>query len=63
MIKKICDKCGTEINTNPMINASLPTYTIYKYYGFPLYSKEINLCSTCEKLFDRWLNEENKNDR
>ncbi len=56
MIKKVCDKCGSVIPNNHG-TAKIPTYRIIKYPQVSLYSKEINLCDSCEKLFDKWITE------
>ncbi len=57
MIKKMCDKCKKDISINPLNNTVFPKYIIYKYDRV-IFSQEINLCDSCEKLFEKWLSEE-----
>ena len=60
MVKISCDKCGADMDTDSRTNVVLPVYKIFKYAGFPVHLQEINLCSDCQKLFEQWLNKENK---
>ena len=57
MMKCVCDKCGEEINTNPMSQTILPHYKIIVTRYLP-YTQEINLCPECEKQLDRWIKNE-----
>lgn len=57
----VCDRCGKQYaNVNPMQQAALPLYTIYKTGGYPIYTNEVDLCNECRKDFSRWLNKENE---
>ena len=52
---KICDKCKKELPPGFMQTPS-PYFVIYKYEnGINI---EINLCASCCKKFNKWLNEE-----
>lgn len=48
-----CDKCGKEINRNPLQQACLPSVTIYVNERFVI--REIDLCNDCEKELYAWL--------
>lgn len=57
MITKTCDKCGSKINTNPMVNAILPMFSIKKIEGFMIGWQSVDLCPKCEKILAEWLND------
>ena len=61
MIVKTCDKCGLEINTNPMMNMILPMFSISRIEGFTMGWQSVDLCPRCEKKLAEWLN--NKEER
>lgn len=57
MITKTCDKCGAEINTNPMTNTILPTFLIHRIENFMSGWQSVDLCPKCEKMLAEWLND------
>lgn len=57
MTTKTCDKCGAEINTNPMTNTILPTFFIRRIENFMLGWQSVDLCPKCEKMLAEWLND------
>lgn len=61
MTIKTCDKCGLEINTNPMGNAILPMFSISRIMDFITGWQSVDLCPGCEKKLAEWLN--NKEER
>ncbi len=54
---KMCDKCGDEINTNPMTNAILPMFSISRIDDFAMGWRSVDLCPKCEKALAEWLND------
>ena len=56
MNMKICDKCGNKINTNPMVNITLPKFIISKIEDLAIGPQSVDLCSECEKKLVEWLN-------
>lgn len=56
MIVRTCDKCGLEINTNPMVNAILPMLFIRRIESFAMGWQSVDLCPECEKKLAEWLN-------
>lgn len=61
MTIKTCDKCGIKMNTNPMVNAILPMFSISKIEDFFIGWRSVDLCPRCEKKLAEWLN--NKEER
>lgn len=61
MTVKTCDKCGLEINTNPMGNAILPMFSISRISSLAMGWQSVDLCPGCEKKLAEWLN--NKEER
>jgi hypothetical protein len=57
MIKKICDKCGKTINTNPMINVKFPVFKISRIRSMQVGWESIDLCPECSKIFESWLDD------
>lgn len=57
MIVKTCDKCGKEINTNPIINVEFPVFAISRIRSMQLGLESIDLCPECSKIFESWLND------
>ncbi len=58
MIKIVCDRCKHEIPpTNPLSNAIIPQYIIYKNNDY-FYHEQVNLCDSCQELFKKWLQNE-----
>ena len=57
MTTKTCDKCGTQINMNPMTNTILPMFSIQKIENFMLGWQSVDLCPKCEKILAEWLND------
>ena len=57
MTTKTCDKCGTQINMNPMTNTILPMFSIQKIENFMLGWQSVDLCQKCEKILAEWLND------
>jgi len=55
MNKKICDKCGKTINTNPISNTIFPVFKISRIRSLQLGCESINLCPECSKIFENWL--------
>ena len=55
MTVKTCDKCGLEINTNPMMNAILPMFSISRIRSFVTGWQSVDLCPGCEKKLEEWL--------
>jgi DNA-directed RNA polymerase subunit RPC12/RpoP len=64
MNRKFCDRCGKEINTNPMmkwIQCQNPLFEIRQLY--PQGIMPIDLCEDCSKKFVEWVKEyKNGND-
>ena len=61
MNKKFCDRCGKEINTNPIIQCQNPLFEIRQLY--PQGIMPIDLCEDCSKKFVEWVKEyKNGND-
>ena len=58
MTVKKCDKCGLEINTNPIVNTILPTFSISRIRDFIIGWESVDLCPGCEKKLAEWLNNE-----
>lgn len=56
MIKRVCDRCGKEINTNPVVRCQNPLYKIE--YINPPGIAPIDLCEKCSKDFEHWLRTE-----
>lgn len=56
MTVRTCDKCGLEINTNPMVNAILPMFYIRRIRNFAMGWQSVDLCPGCEKKLEEWLN-------
>lgn len=61
MTAKTCDKCGANININPMANAILPMFSISRIEDFAMGWQSVDLCPSCEKKLAEWLN--NKEER
>jgi len=57
MTTKTCDKCGTQINMNPMTNTILPMFSIQRIENFVLGWQSVDLCPKCEKMLAEWLND------
>ena len=55
MTVKTCDNCGLEINTNPMMNAILPMFSISRIRSFVTGWQSVDLCPRCEKMLEEWL--------
>jgi hypothetical protein len=55
MTTRTCDKCGIEINTNPMANAILPMFSIRSIKSFVIGWQSVDLCPGCEKKLAEWL--------
>ena len=62
MTTKTCDKCGTQINTNPMVNTILPMFSIQRIENFMLGWQSVDLCPKCEKRLAEWLNDKEVDD-
>ena len=62
MTTRTCDKCGCKINTNPMVNAILPMFSISRIEGFALGWQSVDLCPKCEKMLAEWLNNKGEED-
>ena len=60
MITKMCDRCGTKINTNPMVNSILPMFSITMIKDFMSGWRSVDLCPKCEKSLMEWLENEEK---
>lgn len=60
MTVRTCDKCGLEINTNPMVNAILPMFSISRIRSFVMGWQSVDLCPRCEKKLEEWLNNKEK---
>ncbi len=60
MITKTCDRCGTRINTDPMVNSILPMFSITMVKGFMSGWESVDLCPKCEKSLMKWLENEEK---
>ena len=56
MIIRTCDRCGCKINTDLMVNAILPMFSISKLEGFVMGWQSVDLCPRCEKKLADWLN-------
>ena len=52
-----CDRCGAQINSDPMVNAILPKYDITYMVNLGLPKAKIDLCNVCMDAFDKWLHE------
>lgn len=57
MTTKICDKCGAKINTDPMINAVLPMFSISRIEDITMGWQSLDLCPKCEKMLAEWLSD------
>ena len=57
-----CDRCGAQINCDPMMKATLPKYVITYMVDLGLPKAEIDLCNVCMDAFDKWLHEPPKED-
>ena len=53
MNRKFCDRCGKEINTNPMMQCQNPLFEIRQLY--PQGIMPIDLCEDCSKKFVEWI--------
>lgn len=60
MITKTCDRCGTRINTDPMVNAILPMFSIRTIKDFISGWQSVDLCLDCEKKLKKWLSNEDE---
>ena len=58
-----CDKCGVQINCNPIMNAILPKYEITYMVDLGSPKAKIDLCNVCMDAFDKWLHELSKEDK
>lgn len=58
MIKRVCDRCGKEMNTDPMVQCQNPLYKIE--YINPPGIAPIDLCEKCSKAFGFWLKVESE---
>ena len=56
MTTRTCDKCGSKISTDPMVNAILPMFSISRIEGFAMGWQSVDLCPRCEKKLSEWLN-------
>lgn len=54
-----CDKCGEEINNNPLANAKFPFVSITLQYSINM-SRSVDLCSSCKDKFLEWLKDKEK---
>ena len=55
MNRKFCDRCGEEININPMMQCQNPLFEIRQLY--PQGIMPIDLCEDCSKKFVEWVND------
>ena len=53
MNKKFCDRCGKEVNTNPIMQCQTPLFEIRLLHPQGIMS--INLCEDCSKKFVKWI--------
>ena len=62
MNRKFCDRCGEEININPIVQCQNPLFEIKQIY--PLGGMPIDLCENCSKKFVEWVKDgERKNEQ
>lgn len=62
MNRKFCDRCGEEININPIVQVQNPLFEIKQIY--PLGAMPIDLCENCSKKFVEWVKDgERKNEQ
>ena len=57
MNRKFCDRCGKEINTNPMMQCQNPLFEITIKQLYPQGIMPIDLCENCSKKFVEWVND------
>ena len=57
MNRKFCDRCGKEINTNPIIQCQKPLFEITIKQLYPQGIMPIDLCEDCSKKFVEWVND------
>ena len=57
MNRKFCDRCGKEINTNPMMQCQNPLFEITIKQLYPQGIMPIDLCEDCSKKFVEWVND------
>ena len=50
-----CDRCGLQIRYDPRAQVVLPMYSIFKKVDVQYGPVEVDLCSVCQRMFDRWL--------
>ena len=61
MNRKFCDRCGEEININPIVQVQNPLFEIKQIY--PRGLMPIDLCEDCSKKFVEWVKSgEHKNE-
>lgn len=53
MNKKFCDRCGKEININPIMQCQNPLFEIKQVY--PRGMMPIDLCESCSNKFIEWV--------
>lgn len=53
MNRKFCDRCGKEININPIMQCQNPLFEIRQLYPQGIMS--IDLCEDCSKKFIEWI--------
>jgi len=56
MNRKFCDRCGKEININPIVQVQNPLFEIRQIY--PRGLMPIDLCEDCSKKFVEWVKEQ-----
>ena len=62
MNRKFCDRCGEEININPIVQVQNPLFEIKQIY--PLGVMPVDLCEYCSKKFVEWVKDgERKNEQ
>ena len=53
MNRKFCDRCGKEMNINPIVQVQNPLFEIKQIY--PLGNMPIDLCEHCSKKLVEWI--------
>lgn len=53
MNRKFCDRCGKEMNINPIVQVQNPLFEIRQLY--PQGIMPIDLCEDCSKKFVEWI--------